>query len=233
MRVLVVQNVEIEGPGLLGELLEGVGHTVDLRCAEAGDRLPDGMRGFGGLVVLGGPMNVYEEDAYPHLRQVGVLLDEALAGELPVVGLCLGAQLMAKARGAVVRRNPVKEIGVYHVELTADGAADPVFAGLEPRVPVFQWHGDTFDLPDGARLLATGRECRHQAFRYGRRAYGFQFHWEVDGVMVGAWARDYREELAAFDGSTPEDLAARFQAVAGGLRAAGRIIGDNLLRLFN
>lgn len=232
MRVLVVRNVVIEGPGMLGGMLASAGHALDLRCMESGDALPDTMGGYEALVVLGGPMNAYEEDAYPHLRRVGALLVESLGSGRPTLGFCLGAQLMAKALGAVVRANPVKEIGVYHVELMDPGARDPIFAGVPARAPVFQWHGDTFDLPAGAVLLATSPACRHQAFRYGQRAYGFQFHWEVDEAMVDAWARAYREELAAFDGSSPGALVERFRAAAEGVEAAGRRIGTNVLRLF-
>ena len=125
-----------------------------------------------GLVVLGGPMNVDEIDAYPWLVDEVRWIRQAVEAELPVLGICLGAQLLAKALGAKVTANPVKEIGWYELELTAAAADDPLFGGCGPRHLVFQSHGDTFALPDGAVHLARGELCENQAFRFGRSAWG-------------------------------------------------------------
>lgn len=229
---LVVQNVDIEGPGLLAGWLGEGGWSLDVRRPYAGEALPADLDGHAGLIVLGGPMSVHDQADFPHLARAEDLVRLAVARGLPTLGVCLGAQLIAKALGARVAPNRVKEIGVDRVRLTPAGAADPLFFGLGPEVPVFQWHGDTFDLPPGAVLLAESPACRHQAFRLGTRAYGLQFHLEVTEGMVASWADAYREELLAHDGRTPEDLAAAFRAASPALKGAAAVFARNLARAF-
>jgi len=201
LRALIIQNVGIEGPGSLLPAMIEAGWRPDIRIMDAPEAtLPDGLTGYRALVVLGGPMNVYEETAYPHLRRVLDLISDALQRRMPVLGICLGAQLIARALGAPVTRNPVKEIGWYPVRLTAAGAASPPFAGLPAEFYVFQWHGDTFALPQGADLLATGAQCANQAFSYAGRVLALQFHLEVTAEMINNWAEVYADELEEFGG---------------------------------
>src|SRR5262245_50196260 len=151
------------------------------------ERTPDAsveVRSYDGLIVLGGPMGVYEAERYPHLAQEIGWIAEAVQRGLPVLGICLGAQLTAAALGAAVRPATAPEVGWYPVELTEEGRRDPILSHFGPREHVFQWHGDTFGIPDGASWLAHAKHCPHQAFRYGDRVYGFQFHLEVDGLMI-------------------------------------------------
>lgn len=231
-RALVVQHVDIEGPGRLEEWLAAAGWELDVRRLDAGARLPPTMAGHAALVVLGGFMSVHDRGAYPHLAQTEELLRQAVALDLPVLGLCLGGQLLAAALGGRVTRNPVPEIGASRVTLTEEGRADPLFAGCPPELPVFQWHGETFStLPAGGALLATSPACRHQAFRVGRRAYGLQFHFEVTEEMVAAWARAYADELARARGLAPAALVAEYRRAAGEVAAAGELLGRNLQRL--
>jgi GMP synthase-like glutamine amidotransferase len=159
----------------------------------ASDGLPWLWDEVAGLVVLGGPMNVDQVSEYPFLQRELTWLREAIARDLPVLGICLGAQLLAKSLGARVFPNPVKEIGWYGVELVAP-ADDPLFGGLTRRHTVFQWHGDTFELPAGAVQLARSQQCEQQAFRYGTRAYGLQFHIEVTADMVDEWLSEAENE---------------------------------------
>jgi GMP synthase-like glutamine amidotransferase len=141
---------------------------------------------FAGLVVMGGTMNVDQTDRFPFLAvEVGWLRQAARAG-LPTLGICLGAQLLARSLDARVYPNAVREIGWYQIELTPAGLADCLLKGSPPRPTVFHWHGDTFDLPEQAVLLAKGETCPHQAFRHGR-SYGLQFHPEMTAEMVDAW----------------------------------------------
>lgn len=201
MRALVVQNVEMEGPGLLQPVMESAGWQLDIRVMDRpGAELPDNLRGYSALVILGGPMNVYEEEEYPYLRQVDKLIKEALVRGLPALGICLGGQLMAKALGAPVTRNPVQEIGWYNLTLTPQGKESPLFSGLPEEFPVFQWHGDTFAIPAGAAHLATSRSCANQAFSYGRNLFALQFHPEVTPEVIESWARAYADELEEFGG---------------------------------
>jgi GMP synthase (glutamine-hydrolysing) len=151
------------------------------------------------LVILGGPMNVDEVDRYPHLAAEVEWIRETLRRELPVLGLCLGSQLIAKALGARVYANRTKEIGWYPIELLPAASDDPLFAGCGPVQTVFQWHGDTFDLPAGAVHLARSPLCANQAFRFGQRAWALQFHLEMTPAMVDDWLQGGADEVEQTD----------------------------------
>ena len=145
-------------------------------------------------------MGVYDEAEYPFLSDEHQFLRRMIAQGVPLLGICLGSQLLAKALGARVYRNPQKEIGWYTVDLTPAGAADPLFAGLTSPVPVFQWHGDAFDLPVGATPLATSPLCPLQAFRYGDRVYGLLFHLELTPTVIQSWLEVFHNELVSLQG---------------------------------
>jgi GMP synthase (glutamine-hydrolysing) len=164
-----------------------------------------------GLVVLGGPMNVDETDRHPALAAEVGWIREAVDVGLPVLGICLGSQLLAKALGARVYPNHIKEIGWYPLELTPQAASDRLFAGCSPRQSVFQWHGDTFDLPSGAVHLAASELCAHQAFRFGELAYALQFHLEVTAELIDEWLvqPDNHRELAALNYIDPNQIRRR------------------------
>jgi GMP synthase (glutamine-hydrolysing) len=153
-----------------------------------------------GLVALGGPMNVDEVDRYPFLKLDLQWIQQALERGMPILGICLGAQLLAKTLGAKVYPNRVKEIGWYPIDLTTDAAGDPLFRQSGRRT-IFQWHGDTFDRPQSAVHLARSVHCENQAFRYGTNAYGLQFHIEMTAGMIDDWLTNPGncEELAALN----------------------------------
>lgn len=197
--ILFVKHIDIEGPGTLGDFLEAHGYATKTIDLGAGDRLPHSFRDIQAVVILGGPMNVYEEDKYPFLKKEDVFIKEALAREIPLMGICLGSQLLAKACGAGVGKSPRKEIGFSPVQLTPAGTRDPLFQGLERELEIFQWHEDMFEIPLGARWLATSPGCPHQAMRVGRCAYGLQFHVEITGRSVREWSDGYfdRKDTAA------------------------------------
>ena len=201
MRALVLQHVAVEGPGTLASCLEARGWTLETVALYEGARLPADAQGYQTVIVMGGPMGVYDEATYPFLRHEHRFLTRVLAQGVPLLGICLGSQLLAKALGARVYRNPQQEIGWDTVDLTPAGAADPLCAGLTSPVPVFQWHGDAFDLPVGATLLASSPLCTHQAFRYGDRVYGLLFHLELTPNMIQSWIAAFREELVAMQGT--------------------------------
>ena len=157
---------------------------------EAGGVLPDDLTDLLAVVSLGGPMNVYEVDKYPFLRAEDQFIKKIIKTEIPFLGVCLGAQLLAKAAGAKVYKAQQEEIGWFDVAITAEGARDQLFAGLPARLEVFQWHGDTFDLPSWAQLLAHGRAVKNQAFRVGPVAYGLQFHLEVNESIIQSWFKE-------------------------------------------
>jgi len=187
----VLQHVAHEGPGAVATVLADHLLPVTVVRLDRGDPLP-AVGDVAGLVAMGGPMGVHDGDRYPWLADERVLLADAVAAGLPVLGICLGAQQLAAALGAEVTTGPVAEVGPGQVELTAHGRRDPVlgpeYKGLSgTALPCVHWHRDTFTLPDGAVHLAATRVFPHQAFRVGRTAYGLQFHVEVDQDLAAAW----------------------------------------------
>ncbi len=196
MTILIIQHVDIEGPGLIEDCLREEQVPYQILNLERCVHLPK-PRDCRGIIILGGPMNVYEEDRYPFLREEDLFIKEAIQRGKVVLGICLGAQLMAKALGAKVTKAPVKEIGWYSISLTEAGARDPVFVHFPKTFPVFQWHEDTFELPSAGELIATSNPVPHQAFRYGDSAYGLQFHLEVTEEMILEWMKTYEEEFDA------------------------------------
>ena len=197
--VLMLKHIAIEGGGTIEEYLLSKGHKIDRRELQDGDSVPSKLD-YDAIIILGGPMNVYEEDKYPFLKDEDKLIKEAIKKEIPTLGICLGAQLIAKAAGAKVSKNKVKEIGCYKVNLTEAGKNDPVFKGLGESFDVFQWHGDTFGIPENGNLLATAELCTNQALRVGKYIYGLQFHMEVTDKMIYEWINSYDEELQSLKG---------------------------------
>jgi GMP synthase (glutamine-hydrolysing) len=200
--LLVCQHVPYEPLGTLDPLLKREGYRI--RYVNFG-RHPDArptLDGYNGLVVLGGPMGVGDTDRFPHLAYEAELILDAIERNLPVLGICLGAQLIAKALGADVRRHHEKEIGWYPLATTAAARTDPIFAHFDAREVVFQWHGDTFDIPEGAVHLAETESCANQAFRYGETVYGLQFHLECDEPMIDRWLQvpHHVEEISSTGG---------------------------------
>lgn len=207
-RLLLFQHVAAEPLGTLDPLIRQRGHRIRFVNFERDpDARPDVDR-YKGLVVLGGPMNVEDQAARPHLRTELAAIERMLELGRPVLGICLGAQLLARALGAPVHRHHTREIGWYPLQTTDAGRRDPVLAPLGAATPVFQWHGCRFDVPDSAVHLARSEGCEQQAFRYGRNAYGFQFHLEMDETLVDRWLANpvYRAELE--DAGLPHDADA-------------------------
>ena len=206
-KLLVCQHVPFEVLGTLDPLFRDAGFRI--RYVNFG-RHPHAQPDLGryrGMVVLGGPMNVDEVTRHPHLDTEVRLIREAIERQMPVLGICLGAQLIAKALGARVYANPEREIGWYDVSVTEDGSRDPLFSHFRPVERVFQWHGDTFDMPDGAVRLVEAPGCANQAFRYGSNVYALQFHLEVDEPMIHRWLETpvHVAELQSLNGKISPD----------------------------
>ena len=185
MKVLVFRHAPFEDLGHLASVFHSRGIGFDYADLYRDPAPPLDPSQYAGLVFMGGPMSA--NDPLPWLSQEMRWIEQAARRGQPVLGVCLGAQLLAKAMGARVYRNPLKEIGWYEIELTPDGARDPLFAGANRRELVFHWHGETFDLPSGAVHLASSAACRHQAFRVGENCYGLQFHLEITPAMIENW----------------------------------------------
>lgn len=198
--ILIVLNVAHEGLGTFDPVFRRAKCAVQaFRAFDAKGVWPT-METFDGLVLLGGPQSVYEQKRFPYLARELTLIEQALKTKKPVLGVCLGSQLLAAALGATVAPNETKEIGWYPLmrELGADG--DPLCEPFGQTETVFQWHGDTFTLPKGATQLFSSPLCDQQAFRYGGNAYGLQFHVEVTEPMIRAWLSANASELAKLRG---------------------------------
>ena len=197
-RVMVFQHVAAEPLGTLHARIRARGHRIRFHNFQRHPEAQPNVERYQGLIVLGGPMNVEDQHRLPHLKTELLAIEAALRQDKPVLGICLGAQLLAHVLGAPVRRHERHEIGWYELETTPQGRDDEVLGHLGERAPVFQWHGQTFDLPSGAVQLARTRTCEQQAFRFGSNAYGFQFHLEADAAMIERWLRlpAYRDELS-------------------------------------
>jgi GMP synthase (glutamine-hydrolysing) len=204
-KVLVFQHVPYEPLGTLDPLLKEAGFRI--RYVNFG-RMPEqkpALDRYEALIVLGGAMNADQIDTYPNLLTEVEIIREAVVRNMSVLGICLGAQLLAKALGGQVARNGTREIGWYDVEMTETGLRDPVLSTFAPRQQVFQWHEDGISLPPGVECLASSPASPVQAFRYGEHAYGFQFHLEVNRPLIERWLTvpahqaSLREEAGAVD----------------------------------
>jgi len=196
-RLLVFQHVASEPAGTLDPFLRGSGFRLRyINFERTPDADPDPRR-YDGLVVLGGSMNMDQTDAFPHLKTEIEVMKEALAREMPILGICLGAQLLAAALGATVHPAPVREIGWYPLQSSPSAGNDALLRHVTHGQHVFQWHSYTFAVPPDAVHLASTETCPNQAFRHGSNAYGLQFHPEVDRDLIARWLSEpaYREEL--------------------------------------
>jgi GMP synthase (glutamine-hydrolysing) len=198
MRLLVLQHISCEHPGAFSEVIAERGVDAVPVELDKGEALPD-WRDFDAVLAMGGPMGAYDDADHPWLTAEKELVRDAVADGRPFLGVCLGVQLLASALGSEV--GPLEggaEVGLLPVELTAEGREHPLFAGMSESLLTLQWHGDTFALPEGAKLLASSPVAPHQAFQAGRSAYGVQFHLEVTGEMAREWGEvpAYRRSLA-------------------------------------
>lgn len=228
-KILVCQHVGYEVLGTLDSLLRQSGFRI--RYANF-DRHPDArpaLKDDAGLILLGGPMNCDEVARHPHLLHERRLIEEAIAKEIPVLGICLGAQLIARALGAPVHANGGKEIGWFEISVTDAGKKDPLIRHLGERATLFQWHCDTFDLPKGAVNLADSETCRYQAFRYGDKVYAFQFHLEVDEAMIHRWLQIPELSTSSAD---PKAIAAETAREIGNLKNLSDLVFGEFIKLF-
>jgi len=191
--ILIIKHIDIEGPGTLGDFLRSQGEPFRIIELGAGEPIPTDPHLFKAVVVLGGPMNVDEEGRFPFLKSENEFIQKILKAGVPYLGICLGSQLLAKAAGARVVKSPVKEIGWYRVQKCQLAKNDRLFDGFCEETPIFQWHGDMFQIPSNGELLASADGCPHQALKVGKNAYGLQFHVEVTDKSIKEWCEEYCE----------------------------------------
>ncbi len=234
-RLLVFQHVPYEILGTLDPMLRTAGFDIDyVNFGAQPDVQPD-LSTCDGLIVLGGPMNCDECDRYPHLLTEIKAIREMIDANKPALGICLGAQLIARALGARVAPNQPKEIGWYELNPTAEGRADPLFSHFLAGQMIFQWHGDMFEIPPGAVHLATSPDCPNQAFRYHDNVYALQFHLEVDEPMISRWLQHptmAREAIELGGENYPEDIRRTTkQHIETSLSLSNQIFGEFIQQL--
>ena len=207
-KILVFQHVPYEPLGTLDPLLRDAGFRIRYVNFGREPKSRPRLDRYEALIVLGGPMNSDQIDTYPNLITEVEVIREAVDRDMSVLGICLGAQLLAKALGGAVSRNAVREIGWHDVELTDAGISDPVLSTFARRQEVFQWHEDGITLPPGAVHLAASDASPVQAFRYGEHAYGFQFHLEASRPLIERWLTVPDHEAVLAEESERVDIAA-------------------------
>ena len=231
-RVLALQFIWDDPPGYLGEIMQE--HDISCEVVEIDKvAVPDPTE-YDAVIAMGGPQHVGVDDKYPYLVGVEAAIRKAVEEDMPFLGLCLGGQLLAHALGATVTLHQMAEIGFSQVELTGEGKNDPLFEGLPGYQQVIHWHEDRFDLPEGAVQLATNAHKENQAFRYGRRAYGTQYHIEVTPSMLDVWMYypEYRKEMVKMLGVEAVEKFASDRARLYSLyREHTRIVFENFLRV--
>jgi GMP synthase (glutamine-hydrolysing) len=234
MKILVLQHIACEPPGVYEDVLRERGARIHRVELDEGEPLPS-WRDFDAIIAMGGPMSVNDDDKLPWLRGEKALIGEAVRAGVPFFGACLGAQLLSASIGGIVSRGARPEVGLLPVFLTDEAGRDPLFADIAREVLTFQWHGDTFSLPAGSVLLASSPAYPHQAFRWGRQAYGVQFHLEVSHDMARQWLEvpEYAAALRELLGPGAEvRLIDEFARHETELRKLGRILFARWLDLF-
>jgi GMP synthase (glutamine-hydrolysing) len=233
-RVVVFQHVPYEALGVLEPLIRRRGFDIEtVNLWNTASARPE-LDGADALIVLGGPMAVYESGRYPHLMTETKIIQHAIERDVPVLGVCLGAQLIAGALGARVYPSGVKEIGWYDVFPSDAAKNDPLLRHLCSTEKLFQWHGDTFDLPHGAVHLASSPLCSQQAFRYGDNVYALQFHLEVDAAMIESWVeapRNEREVSSLGGDALRRQIASDTALYAARLEQLGRFVFADFIGL--
>ena len=229
MRALAIVHQRDAGPGVFGHAMREQGIELDHWFRTETDDPPRDPGEYGAVLTFGGAMHVDQEEIHPWLADEKALLRSLLDRGVPLLGVCLGSQLLAEAAGGSARRARVPEIGWLEVEVTAEGAADPLLGPLAPRFEVFEWHSYEFDLPPGAAALARTPACL-QAYRVGDSAWGIQFHAEVSAPDTESWIDDYRNDADAIGvGIDAEGLREETRAKLSTWNELGRGLCDRFL----
>ena len=235
MRILCFQHQRSDNPGIFLEFWRAAGHALETVDLDLGQPIPP-LEDFDLLVVMGGPMQVWQEEAHPWLvPEKAAILDWVRRLEKPYLGVCLGHQLLGDVLGGTVEMTRKPEVGINAVDLSAPGRADPLFAGLGPTLEVMQWHGaEVSAAPDGVAILARSPRCEVQAMRFGRHAYGTQFHMEICTPTAAIWEANpnYRAGVEAANGpGSAAGHSARTAAKMAGFNATAARVNANLMAI--
>ena len=226
--VLIIQNHEIETAGTIIDYLAEHQIPIEIVHSWRGDKIPNSAD-YRASIMMGCPLSVNETPNHEYLKHIYAFAADTVRHNRPYLGICYGAQLLARVLGAKVERNPVKEIGTAPVRLTSDGKADPIFAGFPAEFMAFHWHADTFRIPFGVKNLAESDTCARQAFRVGK-AVGLQFHFEASADKLPVWCDVYAPELAEI-GVTAQSVIESFHVHADEIRRFNYRLLDNFFSL--
>lgn len=229
-KILVLQHAACETLGTIADALQAEALAWQYVRVFEGKPVPGEIGDAGGLIVMGGPMGVYEHERYSHLKDELRLIESALKAGKPILGVCLGSQLLAAALGAPVTRGARKEIGWYPVRLAEAAAQDRLWSAAPCEFMALHWHGDVFELPSGAVNLAASAMTPHQAFRHGKFAYGLLFHLEMTAAMIDAMVAAFGDELREAGGE-PSAVAALSALNCGQLEEIGTSVFGRWARL--
>ncbi len=206
MQIHYLQHVNFEGPGIILNWVKQKKHNISSTKFYLNESLPD-ISSFDFLIIMGGPMNIYDERTFPYLSEEKLFIKEAIKKGIPVLGICLGAQLIADVLGAKIKKNKEKEIGWFPISTTKNSYDNELKKIITTNNPVFHWHGDTFEIPNGAIRLAENNVCENQAFLYNTNVFALQYHLEVTKNSLQQLIKNSSHELtdAPFI-QTPEEM---------------------------
>ena len=216
-RVLVLQHADPEHPGLIADAVRNVGGTLETIRGDLGQAAPSSLEGYAGLIIMGGPQSVYEEDRFPYLRAEKQLAREAIDNSIPLIGVCLGSQIIADVLGSEVRPGGDLEIGWENVIRSPDIAANSVLSALPPTFTPLHWHGDIYDLPNGATLIGASEMTPVQGFAYGETTYAPLFHLEMTEQQITDMATLFPDDVHR-GGLSPETLLSQTPARAAAIK---------------
>lgn len=231
-RILALQHIWDDPPGYLGEIMQE--HAILCEIVNVAQTpIPDPAQ-YDAVIALGGPQHANADEKYPYFVQEKAILRKVIEQDIPYLGICLGGQLLAHVLGAPVTQHTLTEIGFFEVQLTDEGKADPLFQGLPGHQQVIHWHQDVFDIPQRAVRLATSENTPNQAFRFGKRAYGLQYHIELTPHMLDTWLQypDYKKEIVKTLGQDAPGLIERDRPSCYPIyREHTRILFENFLKI--
>lgn len=232
-RVLALQHVDDDPPGYLGEILQE--HNIAYDVIDVTQEPVPDPTSYQAIISMGGPQHVYADEHLPYMLNEKMAFRRAFEKDVAILGICLGGQILASALGAEVHRHHLTEMGFFSIPLTEAGRQDPLFAGLPDYQYTFHWHEDVFELPSGAICLASNESAPNQAFRFGKRAYGLQFHIELNTAIITNWLRwpAFASEIVDLlgDASAPERLEREWMDHAETYRTHTRTLFENFLNI--